>query len=255
MPTKLPADEEKLLRFFIKEGATEEKIPVVANRFRMKLGDVKRKLALKRVQEELRIRMEPVRLEQQRQQMLADSVAEATAKLIADKEKAEAELKAATTMPSMELTVDLLERELARLVCLDGEKHGRIKLSAIQTGYVIKGVMEQGNARRVNPVDKPLDDKPAGVYTNVFDRLRLERESTPETVPENVIEASLVDGVYDLTPTPTVQLPAKNISLIPPSTEAFRTKEKPAEMPPEGESLDTPVPVLSNTRVITVDIG
>lgn len=241
MPKKLPADEEKLLRFFIKEGAVEEKIPVVAKRFRLTVGGVKRKLALKRVQEELRVRMEPIRLEQQRQQMLADDVAQATAKLIADKEKAESDLKAATQMPSMELTVEVLERELMRIACLDAEKHGRIKLAAIQTGYVIKGVMEQGTTRRVNPPDRGAETTAGGVYTNLFDRLRLEREAK-SAAEEIVVDAETEDVVYDLTPQPV---------------EASRTKEIVAEMPIEGESIDV-MPAAKRdvgARVITVEVG
>lgn len=249
MPKKLPADEEKLLRFFIKEGAADEKIPVVAKRFRMTVGVVTRKLGLKRVQEELRVRMEPVRLEQQRQQMLADDVAKVTAQLIEDKEKAENALKAATQMPAMSVTGNelIIEQELMRLVRLDPEKHGRIKLASIQTAFVVAGLMEQGTTRRVSPPERNPEAAAAGVYTNLFDRLRLERDAkaaTPEPVAEMIPDAEIVEDVFDLTPPPV---------------DASRTKVSTRVLPPVGEVIEVigmpPVQRQNTSRVITVEVG
>jgi hypothetical protein len=232
MPKKLPAAEEKLLRFFLKEGAAEEKIPVVAKRFRMTVGEVKRKLSLKRVQEELRIRMEPVRLEQQRQQMLADSVAEVTAKLTAEKEKAEADLKAVTRMPDMRLMGNEIEIEYAlmRLMRLDPEKHGRTILASVQTSAVIAGLIEQGNTKRAIPLDRTAETGIGGVYSNLFDRLRLGASRTEET---EMVDATPPpeEGVYDLTP-------------APPQEGSSVTKDIPFEIPRSGESIDH-VPVAA----------
>ena len=67
--------EEYFISLYVKEGAVEEKIAYAERRASLEPGTGHRILQRKRVQEEIKARMEPVRLEQMRQQQLGDAVA------------------------------------------------------------------------------------------------------------------------------------------------------------------------------------
>lgn len=241
---KLPAVEEKILRFYIKEGAVEEKVPVVAKRYRMTEPAVKKILKLKRVQEALRVRMEPVRLEQERQKLVADAVAQVTAKAEADKAEAERKLNEVLNVPLIpvqgnELRID---HELMRLVQLCPEKYGAIKLAAIKTAYVVAGLMEQGTTKRVIPADGKTEAS-GGVYQNLFDRQRqLEAGAEPVNAAVPPQPPIIEDQIFDLTP-PKVQAP-EPVAL---------------KIPPPGEAID-PIraavrKLTGQPRVITVEVG
>lgn len=239
---RLPAIEEKILRFYIKEGGTEEKIPLVAQRYRMTVAAVTKILKLKRVRDTLEVRMAPVRMEQEKQRLLADAVAQATAK--AEAEKAEAEKRLHEVLNIQLIPVQgnetRIDHELMRLVQLDPEKYGGIKLAAIKTAYVVAGLMEQGTTRRVIPAEgKP--DAAAGVYQNLFDR---QRQQLP-----------VGDQTVEVSPTTQPQAPDEQVfDLTPPKPKA---PEPPLQMPPAGEAIEQILPAKKKTtaQVITVEVG
>jgi hypothetical protein len=224
---------------------------VVAKRYRMTAAAVRAKFKLKRVQDALKERMEPVRLEQERQRMVAEAAAEVTAKLEAEKADLEARLKAATEMPAIDVLADtcgvVIGQELMRLVRLDPERHGRVKHEAIKTAYVVRGLMKQGNTERIIPPDPNDKGGVGGIYSSLFDRLRVESGSeapplpapTAATPPEPPVLEGEVHAVFDLTPNPT-PLPARTAA--------------PPVMPPPGEALHA-VPVKPKNNILTVEVG
>jgi hypothetical protein len=239
---KLPAVEEKVLRFYIKEGGVEEKIPVVAKRYRMTVPAVTRMLKLKRVQDALRTRMEPVRLEQMKQQMVADAVQQAVADLQAKKDEAERRLKEVLDVPLMPVQGNelVIEQELMRLVRLCPEKYGAIKLASIKTAFVVAGLMEQGTTKRVIPPEGKGEITGGGVYQNLFDRQRqLQAGTEPTNVTPVAPPPTPPEEVFDLTPQ----------KVMAPEPAAFK-------MPPPGEAID-PVATAAKkgaSRVITVEV-
>ncbi len=254
MPKELPAKEANFLRHYVKEGAVEEKIRAIEKRLRLRVGAGAKLLKLKRVQEALREMMEPIRLEQQRQEMLGQAVEEVTAKLQAEKIELEARLAAATQMPLMVVTgnTDVIEQELMRLVRLDPEKHGRIKLASIQTAFVVAGLMEQGTTRRVVPAEMPTPGNTTGIYQSLFDRMRAAPAEAEGVPAPPALPAADEAEVFDLTP----QVAA------PVSRGTKGEGAAPVQVPREGESID---PVVASTakrqpsqkqatQVITVEV-
>ena len=243
---KLTAEEHRLIRRFVTEGATDEKIARAAQL--AKLSEAKARVILKRprVQLEIHRRMEPVRLEHERQNLVADAVAQITAKLEAQaaaerlaREAAEKELAAVIAVPRMKVAEDELEHQLMRLVVgLDQDKHPQVKLAAIQAGYVILGAIEHGTTRRVIPMDKPGSSDAANVYTSLFARIRQERltagASEPAEIgdPDAPLPAAKAEkpappdltGVFELTPGKIAQ------------------RSAPLAMPEPGEALEEPPP-------------
>jgi ABC-type phosphate transport system auxiliary subunit len=101
----------------------------------------------KDVQEEIRLRMEPVRLEQMRQQLVGDAVAQVTAKLQAEKDQLERELGTLMAVPNMKVDGELTEDALMRLIVgLDGMKYPKVRLEAIKAAYVVSGILEVKNS-------------------------------------------------------------------------------------------------------------
>jgi hypothetical protein len=244
---KLPAVEEKVLRFYIQEGGTEEKIPVVAQRYRMTVAAVTRMLKLKRVRDAFEVRMAPVRMEQEKQKLLADAVAVATAKAEAEKAEAEKKLNDVLNLPRIPVQGNelVIEQELMRLVQLCPEKYGGIKLAAIKTAFVVAGLMEQGTTRRVIPAEGKGEVTGGGVYQNLFDRQRqleagippaaIEGQTAPATPPPQTD-----DQIFDLTP---VKAKAPEPPLL--------------RIPPPGEGIEQVLPAKKKTsaQVITVEVG
>jgi hypothetical protein len=142
---KLTAKEKEkyFIGLYVKEGAMEEKIPYAERRACLRPGDGNRILRRKKVQEEIKARMEPVRLEHMRQQLVGDAVALVTAKLQADKDRIERELDILMAVPNMKAEGELLEGALMRLVVgLDWEKHPKVMLEAIKAAFVVNGTLE-----------------------------------------------------------------------------------------------------------------
>lgn len=248
---KLPAKEEKLLRFYIQEGATEDKIPVVAARFKQTEAAVRKVLKLKRVQDELEKRMAPMRLEQERQRLVAEAVEQTTAKLMAEKAELEEELRKATEMPRIDVPGNehIIGQELMNLVRLDGTKYGGVKLAAIKTAYVIAGIMDMGTTKRSIPPESSNPAGGPGIYASHFDRLRELPAAPPAPDPATppVIDAppEPEDGVYDLVPsdkpvTPAAPTPANKEIKLPPPGEALTPSKKKAD---------------ADSRVLTIEVG
>jgi hypothetical protein len=139
-----PKQKEKyFVNLFVNFGAVEEKIDYCAKRAALEPGSGHMILKRKKVQEEIKARMEPVRLEQMRQQLVGDAVAQVTAKLQADKDRIERELDRLMAVPNMKAEGELLEDALMRLVVgLDWEKHPKVKLEAIKAVFVVNGTLE-----------------------------------------------------------------------------------------------------------------
>jgi hypothetical protein len=135
--------EKYFVNLFVNFGAIEEKIAYCEKRAALEAGAGHRILKRKKIQEEINTRMEPVRLEQMRQQLVGDAVAQVTAKLQADKDRIERELDMLLSVPNMKAQGELLEGALMRLVVgLDWEKHPKIMLDAIKAAYVVNGTLE-----------------------------------------------------------------------------------------------------------------
>jgi hypothetical protein len=227
MPRIPLTPEEKLVRYYIAGGATEEALPKVAKRLKMTLPAVKKLLKKKAVQADLAARLAPVEREQERQELVGDAVVKATAD---DKQRIaelEAQLAAATQMPDLDLTEDMLDRELARLARLDGEKHGRVKLAAIQTGYVVKGITRQGRTERVMPSVTDMPQPGGGVYSAIFQQEREQRRIAAGGEPEPAPVPTTA------TPEPPPILDAEVFDVFP--------ADKPAEAPKE-ETIPPPPP-------------
>ncbi len=173
MPIKLPPKEERFVQRHVLFGATDDPVKIrEAERLsRWVKGSAARLLKLVRVQNRIAELMAPVLAEQAAQKAAANLIDQATSKLQAEKAELEEKLAAATQMPLMLVTGNrnIIEQELMRLVRLDPERHGRIKLQSIQTALVVDGLVEQGTFKRVAPPDSSLAAA-AGVYQNLFDR-------------------------------------------------------------------------------------
>jgi hypothetical protein len=210
------------------------------------VGTAAAMLKRKRVQDAVRERMEPVRLEQERQRLVADAVEDATAKLEAERSALKSELTGVLSLPNIRVmgNEEIVERALMRLVLLDPERHGRLILEASKTALAVAGLMQMGMTRRVAPVHGGGETKEDGTYTSLFDRIRAERALEP-ALPSPVIE-----GVFDLATRKRVA-DVVEPDMRPPEPAA------PVVLPPMGESIETvtaKTPV-ADQRVITVEVG
>jgi hypothetical protein len=240
MPRKMLVRDKRFIEMYVLEGATEDKIRVAEKRARVRAGTGKRLLKRKTVQDELRRRLQIVKDEQEQQKLVGDAVAAKTATLQAENAELKQKLGAITSMPDMRVvghTVEL-EHHLMRIVRLDPEKFAPIKLAAIKTGFVVAGIMEDGRGRLVTPPDDNPSKSVPGIYSSVFDRMRLGNG-------EKVLDAEVVPAqakpdeaeVFDLIPQP----PAPAVSV---------------KLPPEGESLiPPPKQAQGNARVIQIEVG
>jgi hypothetical protein len=239
----LTTDEKRFIRFYVKEGAVEEKIAYAERRAKLKVGTAKLFLAKKRVQNEIKRQMQPVWDEQRRQELVGDAVLQVTTKLEQDARKAEEEKKSAqnelaavVSAPLQRIDETVLEDQLMRMaVGLDQNIHPQQKLAAIQAAFVVKGILEQGKTRRVAPgEDDGVINKGPGIYTAVFARLRAEKP-----VDEPIERPADNNQVFDLVP------------------EKNHDTSKAVVLPAIGEPLESlAAPVqTSRNKVITVDLG
>jgi seryl-tRNA synthetase len=135
--------ERYFISLYAREGAVEEKIPYAERRAGLKPSTGQIILRRKEVQEEIKALMEPVRIEQMRQQLVGDAVAQVTAELRADRDRIKRELDTLMAVPNMKAEGELLEDALMRLVVgLDFEKHPKVKLEAIKAAFVVLGTLE-----------------------------------------------------------------------------------------------------------------
>lgn len=129
--------ERYFIGLYVKWGAIDEKIPYAERRASLEPGAGHRILRRKRVQEEIKARMEPVRFEQMRQSVLGEAIVHAMAAL------QEGLVKTAATIKEMNITRDVLEGQLMQIVVgLDLDKRPKIMLDAIRTALVVTGTLE-----------------------------------------------------------------------------------------------------------------
>lgn len=262
-PKKLPALHEKIVQQYIKEGAVPEKMAVVEKRFRLKKGAVAKVLKLKAVQAALQARLGPLQMEQQRQQMVGDAVAEVTAKLERENQEFKAQIGDIKAVSNIRVTgnEELLEQRLMQLVLgLDMKKHPSTILDALKTSFVVAGVMRQGNTERVQRTESPA--AAGGIYQNLFERKRLEAGQKTEAGPsptaqddkKDVVDAVAgADGVFDL-------MPGTGKAAEPPADVPQGKRE--FVLPAAGESIDAVLKkvekkptVKGATSVLTVVVG
>lgn len=257
MPMKLTKDEGRFLKHYVKLGGVAEMTAEAERLARLKAGTGAKMLRLKRVAEAVEKQMAPVRLEQERQRMVADAVAEVTAKMAAETAELKQQLANATQMPPLTVADGgvVIEQELMRLVRLCPEKHGRVKLASIQTALVVSGMIEQGNTKRTLPPENPLAAT-AGVYTALFERQRLAAGPAGSEVPAAAGASAPSEGavleaeVFDI-------VPPKNMAGVP----APRVQGA-AVLPAAGESIapavaeaKKPVTRRGSIPVLTVELG
>ena len=267
-PSKIPNDELRFIRHYVDEGAIRTKVAVAEKKARVPAGAGAKFLKKKRVQNEIKRRMEPIRLAEQSQKVVGAVVATVTAKLTAKTAAAEAaaaaadkELTAIMALPAMyKVDTVRLEDALMRLaIGLDPTLHPQVKLDAIKAGLVVAGVMEWGSTKRSAPLDMPDSPGTPGMYQSLAIRVQAEKaaavpaeakaaEATPPTIEQTIQPGQ--DGVFDLMPDPGK----------PKAPEA--TKTVAVVLPPPGEPIthtarrapDT-ASHRSTARVITVNVG
>lgn len=199
--------EKYFISLYVKAGATEEKIPYAERRASLKPDTGHRILQRKKVQEEIQACMEPVRLEQMRQQHLGDAAAVAHEALQNDLTKKVAGIC------QQKVDVEVLDHELMRMVVgLDQDKHPKAKLEAIIAGYVVIGTLETNSARRVIPPNNANSHASPGIYESLFTRLIA--NATPQSLeaPQEPPRYDQADG--------TLPSSCESIDDLPTSSEA-----------------------------------
>jgi len=210
--------EKYFISLYVKEGAVEEKIPNAERRASLKPGTGHRVLQRKKVQEEIKTRMEPLRLEQMRQQLLGDAAA------VAHEALQNNLTKKVAGICQQKIEVEVLDHELMRMVVgLDQDKHPKSKLEAIITGYVVIGTLESGNTRRIIPPESANASQP-GMYMSLFQQLSLDAPPGPPPAP---------------------LFPDREEPTIPADTPLL----------PPGQAIDEPAPQPDpNSRIMHVEI-
>ena len=240
----LSREEQRFIERYVREGATEDKIAIAERMAYLKSGSGTRILGRIHVQEEIKRRMEPVRLEQMRQQMLSDAVSQVTANLQEERDKLRAEMDKLLAVPQMKVDESVLEHELMRLVVgLDQNEHPQVKLAAIQAAFVVKGILESGRSKRVAPTDDPDRAMGPGIYATMRSKM-LTEGATLLGDPQPPAEEP---GVFDLIPQET-----------PPAAPASGAPEPGEEIEPITlEPIKKKAPKVRNAgrEVITVEIG
>jgi hypothetical protein len=223
--------EKYFISLYVKEGAIEEKIPYAERRASLKPGAGHRILKRKKVQQDIKARMEPVRLEQMRQSMIGQAVAVATTTM---QEELIAEVDA---IRRTKTAPEILEHVLmCGVIGLDWQKHPKKKLDTIIAAFVVKGILETGKMRRVRPPENTNAGAPSGLYTSLSKR-------PPVSPSLPVVETSPApqERVCSLFPQP----PQKDAGIA----------SGPLAAP--GESIDAAPATTpkSQRRVITVEVG
>ena len=139
------------------------------------------------------------------------------------------------SLPRTKVEEEVLEHELMRImVGLDPLIHPKEKREAIETAYVIKGLLQVCGTQRISVPDNPSTAGP-GLYTSLFERLRRTAADAHPDAPA----APQQRRVYELFPKPQAKV-------VPPDTP----------LPSAGESIDeTPPDAESDSRVKTIDLG
>jgi hypothetical protein len=218
------------VRCYAKEGGILEKIRDAEKRGRFRKGEGEKFLESPAVQEELAVVLAPLKVQADFEARLRAEVAKVTADLEKDKETLRKELNEVKRLGGGPIDPDQLEDRLTRLTNLDPEKHGSLVLDAIQTGFVVRGLME-GRMRRVAP-QKKAEDEPnvEGIYHGLFTKMLtappVTIEGQPSAPPSLPLEPS------DLYPPAPPQMPLEE-----PAAEPAAVSPPPA--PPRGQKAGT----------------
>lgn len=260
--TKLTPEEKYFIRLFVQNGALESSYAYIEKRGKWKAGACARMMELKRVQKALHERMEPIRLEKMRQEMLADAVAKATlgqqtriTQLEEDAAKRQDELRGIMAVPTEKLNLNsqTLEHELMRLVIgLDQNVHPETKLNAIKASYVVLGTIKAGNTERISPLEPENRRDGPAVYRSLFDREYREKASTVIDNPSTAVETKVLppapDEPFDLMPGIKASPPV-DLTALPALGESIE------EQPPEPGPRKRLGRNSAGRQSITVEIG
>lgn len=228
----LSREEQRFIERFVREGGTEDKIAVAERLAYLKVGSGVKFLRLVHVQDEIKRRMEPIRIEQSRQQMMAEAVAQVTAKIQSELESVKAELAARDAVPMMRVEESVLEHELMRLVT---DKYigtyPQVKLAAIQAAFVVKGILEQGNTKRTIPPEGGPATPGPGIYSSMRQRILAGEVG----VPVDIQAAKIIPQepeVFDLIPRDEAAYkPPVAVPEIGAEIEAITLEPEPAKRP------------------------
>ena len=240
----LTAEEQRLIGHFVKEGGAPEKLDRCERLARVKKGTGAKILKRAHVQEEIKRRLQPIHIEQERQKLVADAVDEVMRRIADKAAEQEAQLNVLTNLPLMSVDVKKLEHELMRLVVgLDQEKHPQVKLAAIQAAFIVSGTLENGNIRRVMPPDKNDGAFGGSMYGDLYDKMHERRENGSNPNPPRQLEAEI--EIHDLLPHVAPDLPPPGEEI-----ENLATIEAPAEA-----EVKRRVRTLTKPPGFTVEIG
>lgn len=259
--TKLTPEEKYFIRLFVQNGALESSYAYIEKRGKWKPGACAKMMTLKRVQKALHERMEPIRLEKVRQEMLADAVAKATQgqqtrikQLEEDAARRQEELRGIMAVPAnQKLNAETLEHELMRLVIgLNQDVHPGVKLDAIKASYVVLGTIKAGNTERISPLEPENRRNGPAVYRSLFDREYREKVALPAgEVPPEIPVAPVApdpDEPFDLLP--GVKAPAPvDLTALPALGESIE------EQPPDSGPRKRLGRNSAGRQSITVEIG
>lgn len=239
MPSRIatrPIEEREayFVNVYVKQGASKDKIPACEKRAHLKPGSGKKILARKSVKEDIARRLQPIEIEQIRQQTITDSVEAA---------RAQFERQLSATLDHIKLhkiDFEVLQGRLMQgVIGLDIHRNPSELLDYIKTAMVVHGSIQSGNTKRISPLEESKENPAASVYTALFNRTS--PSLTPPEKPSES-EANEQDGtVSDLYPGQPTPPPVKLT---------------PDALPPIGESLEeAPAKKPSNPDVITVEVG
>lgn len=165
----LNADEQRFIRHYVRERDIEK----AEKKSRLKVGEGMKFYRRPHVREDIDRRIRDI----EREQAILD------AKDIERKEEA---------------LTDLLDPELMKTIKLDPQKHGAIKLRAIELGYIVAGKIRQGNTEALDRSGAVNSN--VNIYQSVYDR----RAQTPAATTVEVTQT-----VTPAEPEPSQASPAK----------------------------------------------
>ena len=217
---ELSRDEQRFVFHYLREGATQEAIPMAERKCRLAKGLGKAMLTRRHVQEEIARRKALVEFEEHKQ------IARDKARLAEEEDKRIKEEEA-----RRQVTQKKLEEALAGLVELDPKLHGAIVLQGIKLGFVYTGTIRDGRIVRMateeptKPQEDTEDQNPANLFYRSIFANKLQAEIQTEASP---ILPTDKPAFLD----PSATLPPPPLLKIPPPSPA---PEKPAK-PKSGKN-------------------
>lgn len=236
--TKAELSPKERQQFFVKlyvsAGGTEDQIHACAKRAGMKLGDAKKLLRKPSVKADVQKRLEPIRMQQVKQEVLSEAT-DLAVQIYGEQLK-----RQISEIKLYKLDKDVAIGRLMQM-CIGLNMHmfpDELR-KVIEMVLVYDGAMQVGNTKRIIPADEGRELPGAGVYASIFDRTS---QTPPQaTNPSNSQPNKPDDGAADLYPSST---PTPSLDSIP------------LVLPPAGESIEDSGPKKpENPNVITVEVG